>query len=96
MKTTSLTKRENVWKSEANLKRKLGKGSKPNAAKALSDEEVNILYEKNLLGIAEALLNTLWLLNSVHFGLRGCEEHRQMAWGDVKLPCKKLMELRNI
>ena len=23
--------------------------------------------------------------NSVHFGLRGCEEHRQMTWGDVQL-----------
>ena len=25
------------------------------------------------------------LFNSVHFGLRGCEEHRQMTWGDVQL-----------
>ena len=50
-------------------------------------KEVNILYEKGVLGIssAEALVNTLWLLNSVHFGLRACENHPQMAWGDVKL-----------
>ena len=27
----------------------------------------------------------MWLFNSVHFGLRGCEEHRQMTWGDVQL-----------
>ena len=49
--------------------------------------EENILYEKNLLGIsnAEALLNTVWFFNSVNFGLRGCEEHRQMTWGDVQL-----------
>ena len=42
---------------------------------------------KNLLGIrtAEALLNTLWFMNSIHFGLRGCEEHRQMTWGDIQL-----------
>ena len=25
------------------------------------------------------------LFNSVHFGLRGCKEHRQMTWGDVQL-----------
>ena len=31
------------------------------------------------------LLNTVLLFNSVHFGLRGCEEHRQMTWGDVQL-----------
>ena len=42
------------------LKRE-GKGNKPNAAEALTD--------------AEALLNTVWLFNSVRFGLRGCEEH---------------------
>ena len=42
---------------------------------------------KNLLGIrtAEALLNTLWFMNSIHFGLRGCDEHRKMTWGDIQL-----------
>ena len=33
----------------------------------------------------EALLNTLWLNNTLHFGLCGCQEHRDMCWGDVKL-----------
>ena len=67
--------------------KKEGKGNKPNAAEALTDVEENILYEKNLLGIsnAKALPTTVWLFNSVHFGLRGCEEHRQMTWGDVQL-----------
>ena len=39
------------------------------------------MYEKGLLEIsnAEALVNTLWLLTTVHFGLLGCEEHRQMT-----------------
>ena len=62
-------------------------GNKPNAAKAITDEEVNILPMKNLLGImsAQALLNTLWFMNSIHFRLRGCDEHRQMTWGDVQL-----------
>ena len=55
-----------------------GKGNRTNAAEALSDDEINILYEKNLLGISngEALINTLWLFNSLQFGLRGCGEHR--------------------
>ena len=76
------------------LKRE-GEGNKPNAAEALTDVEENILYEKNLLGIsnAEALLNTVWLFNSVHFGLRGCEEHGQMTWGDVQVSTWKLTEL---
>ena len=65
--------------------KKQSKGRKLNTE--LAYKQVNILYEKGLLGIssAEALVNTLWLLNSVHFGLRGCGDHRQMAWGDVKL-----------
>ena len=45
------------------------------------------MYEKDLLGTSspEALLNTLWFNNTIHFGLRGCKEHRDMTWGDVKL-----------
>ena len=62
--------------------KKEGKGNTPNAAEVITDEEVNILYMKNLLGItsAQVLLNTLWFMNSIHFGLRGCDEHRQMTW----------------
>jgi len=53
----------------------------------LTSEELNILYEKGLLGMCspEALLNTLRLNNTLHFRLRGCKEHRDMCWGDVKL-----------
>ena len=67
--------------------KKEGKGNRPNAAEVITDEEVNILYMKNLLGItsAQVLLNTLWFMNSIHFGLRGCDEHRQMTWEDIQL-----------
>ena len=46
--------------------KKEGKGNRPNTAEALSDDEINILYEKNLLGISnnEALINTVWIFNS--------------------------------
>ena len=33
------------------------------------------------------LLNPVWLNNTIHFGMRGCREHRDLCWGDVKL-CK--------
>ncbi|CAB4012922.1 zinc finger MYM-type 2-like [Paramuricea clavata] len=67
--------------------KKQGKGNKPNASVALTTSELNTLYEKDLLGTRspESLLNTLWLNNTMHFGLRGCKEHRDMCWGDVKL-----------
>jgi hypothetical protein len=43
----------------------------------LTDEEINILYNRNVLGshTPQYLLNTLWLNNSVQFGLRGVHEH---------------------
>ena len=65
----------------------LGKRSKPNAARSLTDEEINILYEKGELGLSnpKALINILWWNNTTHFGLRGCRENRDLCWGDVKL-----------
>ena len=30
-------------------------------------------------------MNILWLNNTQHFGLRGCQEHRDMKWGDIQL-----------
>ena len=79
--------RKALQSKQRDLKRK-GKGSKPNASAALlSEEDIQALYEKDLLGssTAEALLNTAWFNNTIHFGLRGCKEHREMCWGDVKL-----------
>ena len=68
------------------LKRQ-GKGNKPKATTALSDEEIDILYGKTLLGLSspQALVNTVWLDNMLHFGLRGCKEQRELRWGDVAL-----------
>ena len=39
-------------RSENKQLKKKGKGNRPNAAEASSDDEINILYEKNLLGIS--------------------------------------------
>ena len=78
--------RKALHSKQRDLKRK-GRGNKANASAALSEEDIQVLYEKNLLGIstAEALLNTMWFNNTIHFGLRGCKEHREICRGDVKL-----------
>ena len=34
---------------------------------------------------AEALMHAVWLFNSMHFSLRGYEEHGRMTWGNVQL-----------
>ena len=61
---------------QRDLKRK-GMGNKSNASAALSEEDIQVLFEKDLLGssTAEALLNTVWLNNIIHFKLLGCREH---------------------
>ena len=66
-------------------------GNKPNASSAHSEDNIAVLYEKDLLGTSssEAFLSTLWFNNTIHFGLRGCKEHRDMTWGDVKLKASK-------
>ena len=63
------------------------KALQSNASTALSEEDIQVPFEKDLLGsyTAEALLNTVWFNNIIHFGLLGCKELRQMFWGDVKL-----------
>ena len=67
--------------------KKKGKRNRPNASIALTSDGLNTFYEKDLLGTRnpDALLNTLWLNSNIHFGLRGCKEHREICWGDVKL-----------
>ena len=81
---------EQTWRAlqskQRDLKRK-GMGNKPNASAALSEEDIQALFKKDLLGsyTAEALLNTVWFNNIIHFGLLGCKELKQMCWGDVKL-----------
>ena len=87
MKDAEFEKARMALKSKQKDLKKKGKGGKPNASASLSEKEVQLLYDKELLGISspDALLNTLWFNNTVHFGLRGCKEHRDMCWGDVKL-----------
>lgn len=69
--------------ARSKLLKKERKRNKPNAAEAVTDEEVSILYMKNPLGImsAQASLNTMWFMNSIHFELRGYNKHRQNNLG---------------
>ena len=33
----------------------------------------------------EALVNYMWMNNTLHFGLRGRQDHMNMLWGDLKM-----------
>ena len=79
--------RKALQSKQRDLKQK-GMGNKPNASAALSEEDVQVLFEKDLLGssTAEVLLNTVWFNNIIQCGLLGCKGHREMcSRGDVKL-----------
>ena len=59
-------KTRKVLQSKQKQLKKQGKGDKLNASAALTSEELKVLYDK-------ALLNTLWLNNTLHFELLGCK-----------------------
>ena len=93
--STSLIKGHEFSRSKQTLQSKQkilimqGKGNLPKRADAITDEEINTLYEKGFLGAdtPSSLLNTMWFLNTLHFGIRGGRgrEHRSLCWGDLSL-----------
>ena len=64
-----------------------GLGNKPNKADNLTQADEDKLWESDQLGLntPTALLNTVWFNNTKLFGFRGCDENRQLKWGDVTL-----------
>ncbi|XP_056000117.1 uncharacterized protein KIAA1958-like [Ostrea edulis] len=68
------------------LKQK-GKGGRPNAAEPLTKSEENILKEKGCIGLhsPKALLNKIWLQNTMMFGIRGGTENQKLRWSDIQL-----------
>ena len=67
--------------SETKATQRHGLGNRPKATTVLTDDEIEILFDKKLLVLSspQALLDTLWLLNNmIHFGLRGCKEQKEL------------------
>ena len=65
---------------KASLLRLEGFGKRPNAAKALTSLDEELLWSKGVLGShsSQSLIQTMWFLLTQHFVLRGCEEHHNM------------------
>ena len=79
--------RDALKSKQKHLKRLGKEGNKPNEASSLTPEERDILFERKEMGFSspKALINTLWLNNCMHFGLRGGKEQRELKWGDMVL-----------
>lgn len=78
--------------SEAKRTEKKGRGNKPNEATALLEEEIDIFFEKKVLGTSswQSLLNTVWLNNilpksSVQGQQNDCNWLKVQAMGVNKL-----------
>ncbi|VDH94680.1 Hypothetical predicted protein [Mytilus galloprovincialis] len=65
----------------------IGMGAKTGKADPFTAEEVNLLYEKELLGAGnpQSLVRTVWMNNTLHFGLRSREKHTTLRWGDIQM-----------
>ena len=50
-------------------------------------DEENVLFEDGQLGdhSPEALIRTVWYFLTLHFGMRGRDEHHKLRYGDLKL-----------
>ena len=67
--------------------KELGHGNRLNVSDQvdLSDEKKLIDKGAMSMGNPQGLITLVWYLNTRNFGLRGCHEHRQLKWGNVKL-----------
>ncbi|XP_070567248.1 uncharacterized protein KIAA1958-like [Ptychodera flava] len=77
----------NVLAAKRSALKKYGKGNKPYAAKALTEDEEKIIREKNIIGVhsPKAHVYAVWLNNTKLFGFRGGQENRSLKWGDIKI-----------
>ena len=64
--------------------KKEGKGNKPNALEPLESEDFECLWESGTLGEGdpEMLQKSVWLMLCMHMGMRGCDEHHKLKFGD--------------
>ncbi|XP_041360273.1 uncharacterized protein LOC121376463 [Gigantopelta aegis] len=79
--------REVLLLKRRELRRLGGKAAKQNKAEPFTAQEINLLYASNLLGTGNprALLNTVFLNNTLYFGMESRREHVRLRWGDIQL-----------
>ena len=86
-KDSDFKKTREALKAKQKQLKRYGLGNRPKATTALTDNKIEILFDKKFHGLSspQALLNTMWLNNMIHFGLRRCKEQKELRWGDIIL-----------
>ncbi len=79
--------REVLVARKRQLVESFAKGNRPQSARALTEAEEDLLFEKGLFGDheQEVLQRTVWWALSLHFGFRAQDESRKLKWGDIAL-----------
>ena len=64
-----------------------GKVDRPNKVLSLTKDELEMFWSKKQLGdhSPKALLRTVWLMNTMHFGWRARDEHRKVLLRDLEI-----------
>lgn len=67
-----------------------GVGLKRKSAEVLSQDEIDTMWSKQILGCDEPkkLVETMIFLNGINFALRGRQEHRQLTWQNFHILVK--------
>ena len=87
VRDTEFLSSRKVLEGKARKLREQGMGKRPNKAKSLTKEEEEILWQNGQLGnqTPRSLINTMWWLVTMHFGLRGRQEHHDMMVEDFSI-----------
>ncbi|XP_078363476.1 uncharacterized protein KIAA1958-like [Oculina patagonica] len=85
IESREFAKHREVLKAKRKELKGNGKGRKPNASNPLSKEDRVELFKRGFLGShnPQSLQATIWLNNTLHFGMRSRQEHYDLKWGDV-------------
>ncbi|CAC5392202.1 unnamed protein product [Mytilus coruscus] len=83
MKDLTIKKSRDCLMAKKKHLKELGLGNLPNAAEAIESDEEEELFSSGAFGTenSDSLLAAIWYLNTIHFGLQGSHEHRQLNWG---------------
>ena len=55
--------------------------------RSMDEPDFEALYDRKQLGAhsAQAIINTMWIFNTMYFGIKSASQHRKLVWGDIKL-----------
>ncbi|XP_053385813.1 uncharacterized protein LOC128550578 [Mercenaria mercenaria] len=87
MSSIEFARSRQVLKTKQKHLKSLGKGNKSKAADPLDEELIEKFHECGILGNTnpESLIYSMWMICTLHFGMRTGQEAYNLRWGDIQL-----------